>query len=693
MLPDASQPLANQFSYDPRYPASRASSYDQYLYGRSLIRAAGEKPDWQQTMTGRIATRVVTRGIFGALAFTWAGNYASRSLRNYDPSSIRSFTEWRKALTNVHAESADPRLAYVAVPNTMQAIAKAFDVVAGKPIQAAARVMGGKDGQFWAEKAVHFRPRASYHDPISKMHLDDAWKPRHYGRSLGHEVVAITADFAAASAADAFTRNIVQAIDPNVEKDWYDKDGHFSIGKFGKDWARRTWQVVSFNQGEDWAVAVPYAFFMKWHRNVIEKFSPGFKFASDHSSWNAACDKAFATVENGKITNVNKVGDFQMEGAWDLQARFTVYNVLTLMYRETYKSVANHLGNWWKGPDWIPKVGIPSNPVASAVEGAGNAARYAAKSFIKANLYMQPAVPFFWSFRVAQSKWRGGPILINDKNNPNERLPEGSSRFLTTQPNVPGHIFQRNMGHAFTGDTVIDQGIRDKHLAGAMAGKNPASTRNIIHMSNEHLLNGSMQPKYSGPLYSGRNRIDEHSYHRHDPYAPQNAKSTFGALFGPLGRASNGAGNLLGDRILGMSEKGQDRAASILGVRTARREGMSEADHRLSVRNGIKDSARIFADASFAYTPYMIAKAETARRWDNKDMDKAIYSLMDGVVSFNLGQTKAALKDIGNILTNPPPTVEDPGFLQSKPESATPDTKVSHVARAALVHPEHRTLQ
>lgn len=110
----------------------------------------------------------------------------------------------------------------------------------------------------------------------------------------------------------------------------------------------------------------------------------------------------------------------------------------------------------------------------------------------------------------------------------------------------------------------------------------------------------------------------------------------------------------------------------------------------------IRNAAHVFADASFAYTPYMIAKAETARRWDNKDMDSAIYRLMDGVVSFNLGETKAALKDIGNILTNPPPTVEDPGMLQNKVTGdAKPNTMVSAptVSRASVVHPAHRTVQ
>lgn len=549
---DASQPLMEQFSYDPKNPQSRGSSYDQYLYGRSLIRGADEKPDFQQTMTGRIATRLVTRGVFGALAFTWAGNYANRSLKNYDPASIRNFSEWRTALFNPHstpvlAEGAHEVEKYINRPNTMQAIAKMFDTAFGEPIKMGARMLAPKGREeFWANKAVQFRPRAMHHDPISKIRPDADWAARHYGRSLGHEVVAITTDFAAASAADAFTRNIAQAIDPNVEKDWY-KDGHFSLSKFGKDWARRTWQVVSFNQGEDWAVAVPYAYFMKWHRNVIDKLSPGFKYASDHSSWNGASDKVLAHVDAGKITKLTKVGDFQAEGAWDLQARFTVYNVLTLMYREAYKSVGNTLGNWWKGDQWLPKLSLSSNPVEAVVEGAGNAVRYTAKSFIKANLYMQPAVPFFWAFRVAQNKWRGSPIIVNDKNNPNELLPPDSSIVPTVKENVPQSVHQ-NLRAEFSHQPDLVEGYYTK----ANARKNIDSAYQVgFDRNGKHRYSYLAYPDHAGPLYVGKHEVTNHPYYKHNPYEGKNAGSLFASVTGPLGSLSHSAGRVIGDKILG----------------------------------------------------------------------------------------------------------------------------------------------
>ncbi len=679
--------LADQFSYDPRNPLSRGSSYDQYLYGRSLIRAADEKPDWQQTMSGRMVTRLFTRGIFGALAFTWAGNYASRSLKNYDPESIKGMGEWARALVNTRAEpkaAIDSAERFINRPNTMQAIAKAFDVVAGKPISAASRLIAPKGGEeAWAKHATHFRPRAMYHDPISKIRPDAEWSYRTYGRSLGHEVVAITADFAAASAADAFSRNIVQAIDPNVEKDWYDKDGHFSVGKFGKDWARRTWQVISFNQGEDWAVAVPYAYFMKWHRNVLNKLSPGFKYTSDHASWNGACDKLKAHMFNGQIQSLEKVGDFQAEAAWDLQARFTIYNVLTLMYREAYKGVGNNIGAWWKGDHWLPRISLPHNPVSAVIEGAGDAVRYGVKSFVKANLYMQPSVPFFWLFRAPQCKWRGSPIIINDE------MPAGSSRVPSVSVNTPNVVHSGLYNYSFLSDKAQNNALIDGYFAKAKGRDLMDNGWPVgFNRNGDHRFGFSSDKPYSGPLYVGAKAVHDHPYHAgYNPYDVRNSGSLFSAALSTFGAASNKAGMGIGNAISRMGEKGQNMAVKMFGM-----NGSANADVR---RQRILDGARTFADASFAYTPYMIAKAETARRWDNKDMDAAIYRGIDGVVSFNWAETKAAIKDIGRIITNPPPTVEDPGFLQNKPENSKPDTMISaaSLSHAPLIHQPHRTLQ
>jgi hypothetical protein len=670
---------------------NKKESFENYLYGRSLIRDASEAPDWQQTMHGRIATRLITRGVFGALAFTWAGGYANRSLKNYHPDSIRNFTEWRHALFNTRAQSINEADRFINQPNTMQAIAKAFDVVAGKPIQFAAHQLAPRGmGDKWAEGVVRFRPRGMYHDPITKIRADGDWISRHYGRSLGHEVVAITTDFAAASAADATGRYIVQAIDPNVEKDdektqrelhrhadfdWY-RGGKFSVGSFAKDTLKKLWTVVSFNQGEDWAVAVPYAYFMKWHRNVIEKVSPGFKYASDHSFWNGASDKLHATISGGKITKLTKVGDFHAEGAWDLQARFTMYNVYTLMFRDAYKAVGNGIESWWHGKSWLPEVKLSNNPIESAVETVGNTARYAAKSFIKANIYMQPAVPFFWMWRVPQSKWRGSPIITNND------MPKGSSRVPSIYENTPQNLYSNvikpDINHFdYYGDSTKNTMLVDEYFQAAEGRKKPGQVQQVgfARNSDTNRLYQFNLPDGSNPVYVGRHAVYDHPYSStHDFYDSKNAKSGFDKTFGVFGKLSYHAGEKL-----------------VSGATWVNKTVFNKS----SLPNNFRNNAHVFVDASLAYTPYMIAKQETALRWSNKNMDNAIYRLIDGALSLNFTEAKAGLKDIGHVLKSSPTEIIVNQPERAQDASVIPNTKIAAptISRDALIHKEHRTLQ
>ncbi len=666
---------------DKKDAPKKQESFENYLYGRSLIRDASEKPDWQQTMHGRIATRVLTRGVFGALAFTWAGSYAHRSLKNYHPDSIRDFTEWRRALFNTRATSTEK---YVNQPNTMQAIAKAFDVVAGKPIQFAARKLAPEKQQdLWAASVTHFRPRGMYHDPITKIRPDKGWEYRNYGRSLGHEVVAITTDFAAASAADATGRYLVQAIDPNVEKDdeetmrklhrhadfdWY-RGGKFSTGAFAKDTLKKLWTVASFNQGEDWAVAVPYAFFMKWHRNVIDKFSPGFKYASDYGTWNGASDKLRAFInEKDKITKLEKIGDFHLEGAWDLQARFSTYNVLTLMYRDAYKAVGDGIKKWQQGDSWIPHISLSKNPIESTLEAAGNATRYMAKSFIKANIYMQPAVPFFWMWRVPQCKWRGSPIIVN------EEMPKnGTSRVPTLRINNPRSVHSDLESH-FDNRTLTDEFFR---LASEKKIKGQIEQVGYHRNSEDNRLSHFNYPNIGDQVFVGNHPVSDHPYSpSYSAFDRNNAASGFDKIFGIFGKISHNTGEKL--------YSGIDRVEKAFGK--------SRTPDQMKT---LRTAAHTFADASFSYTPYMIAKQETALRWSNKNMDNAIYRFIDGALSLDYSETKAGLKDIGHVLKSSPDKIDPILASQSQDTSTKPDTKItaSTISHNALIHKEHRTLQ
>ncbi|MES2984752.1 MAG: hypothetical protein V4735_06170 [Pseudomonadota bacterium] len=360
-------------------------SYQNYLFGNA---GTTDAPAWSDSMSGRAAIRLVSRGIVGAAFFTWGGRIADRQLKGYSPET------WDKS-------------------KPLQAIAKGIDTLLGKNILRATTGIGKMAGHSTAE-ATHLAEEALRFRGTRQF----ANEPKR-GRSYGAEVVNFTFDFAMASVGDASTRNIIQAFDPNIKKPWLVNDNgeaatkgehkHIDWHKWARSTAKTSWQVFSKNQGEDWAAAIPYAFQMKFQRqflsNVFNKRFEGHKIAFD-KNWNGG---AYKVDTAGKV-----IGDYQLAGALDLHARFVGYNWYTLMYREGYDAVANGFTKWKdSGFSITPHVPDHFNPLTAAVDGVGTSLRYVTKSFIKANLYMNPAVVPFWLIRVPQSKWRSGTVTMH----------------------------------------------------------------------------------------------------------------------------------------------------------------------------------------------------------------------------------------------------------------------------------------
>lgn len=359
------------------------SSYQNYLFGHA---GSGDTPAWSDSRKGRFAIRMISRGVVGAAFFTIGGRIATNHLKGYDPNKA-----WDRS-------------------KPLQAVAKGIDLTFGKIIEGGLRSLARlkhteAEAAEIAKKAMTFRD--SRHFPESGFE---------HGRSYGAETVGFTFDFAMASIGDASTRNIIQAFDPNVKKSWLVNDAgkpaakgeraHVLWGEWAKSVGRTTWRIFSKNQGEDWAAAIPYAFQMKFQRQfltkILDKRFEGHQVVFDHS-WNGGAYK----VKDGRI-----VGDYQLVGALDLHARFVGYNWYTLMFREGYDKISNAFDQWKKN-DYKINLHVPQhvNPLTATLDGIGNTARYVTKSFIKANMYMNPAVVPFWLIRVPQSKWRGRQLV------------------------------------------------------------------------------------------------------------------------------------------------------------------------------------------------------------------------------------------------------------------------------------------
>lgn len=337
---------------------------------------AREDGRWDSTPGGRGAIRLVSRGILGAAAFAWGSKYAGKgfAMAGYSPDNTLKEILERDFL--------DPRVTknkviFPVLAKSLQVAAKSIDTLAGRPIKFVASFFS-EDPERW----VRFRHT---HNTAEQIH----------GRSLGHEAVGLTFDFFCASVADAAGRDAIDALDPHVKHRWKDEKGFHPLEAL-KQTGKSLFQYITYNGGEDWAVAVPYAYFVRGQRAVINKFSPRFKYDSDRG------------LNGGsfKIDNEgNVIGNYNLEGMIDLQGRFTFYNTGTLMFRELYNNVENILTG---KPTCL--YGDPlkkDNTHHGFTDTIGDLAKWTARSAVKGVITMSPAIPFFHFFRTPQSKYKG----------------------------------------------------------------------------------------------------------------------------------------------------------------------------------------------------------------------------------------------------------------------------------------------
>jgi len=206
---------------------------------------------WMNDWKSRMGVRAFSRGIMGAGFFVVGGMLSRKWMKGYD-------------LTKTFGEQENK--------NALQFLAKSIDTVVGKPIEAIIKTVTGNERR--AKRAVLFR--STYYTNKLQVGGKTLW-----GRSLGQEVIDVTFDFFSASVGDALGRDLISGLDPNVKKDWIDDKGHVDVKKAAGHAGKAVWRYLTYNGGEDWAVAIPYVYFMKWQRQYINNFSPGWKYDFD----------------------------------------------------------------------------------------------------------------------------------------------------------------------------------------------------------------------------------------------------------------------------------------------------------------------------------------------------------------------------------------------------------------------------
>lgn len=538
---------------------------------------------WKESPQGRMAMRCFSRGVLGAVFYAAGQRYAAKQMASYHP-----------------AES--PK-------NWVQQIARGFDEVAGKPIEYTVNMLGG-DGH----RAVTFRPTRKFYD----LSQD--------GRTLGHEIVGVTFDFAAMSTGDAMGRDIAGLFDPNARHCWVREDGSINAPQAAKTLALNAFRYLTYNQGEDWAVALPYVYFKRAQRNIINKFSPGFAYDSDRN----LSGGSFKVNDQGKI-----VGNYMLEGMLDLQGRFTAYNIGTLMYREAYTEAADKLLKLAEG-DIKPSDLLPKNkPLLDVfVDKAKELVRWGGRSAIKGTVYMTPAMPFFWGTRVPQTRFRG--LLIHPE--------KGAVSFRSSNAPYPGGA---DLLH-------INEMRRPANQERSDEWKFTPETQTFFGKYNGRNMDWHITESVPNPLAGGE--LD----------AFKSGPGIFDKTFTTIGRWNN---NLRKDMHI---------ASHLL----EQHGGIDQHDWKT------KRFTDTYINAALSYTPYFATKAEFARLWDSGKMDMSAERVVDAIGDLNPGEFAAGLKDVWHSIRMIP--LSDPEREKKAQERIAHDISPADIFDPMIFQPGHR---
>lgn len=586
------------------------------------------KKPWNSTPGGRLAIRTFSRGIMGAAFFT-AGGVVTRKWM-HDPTVKGG--RYAEGYFEGKYDAAKPLFEQ---DNPLKFIAKLIDTVVGKPIEATVRVVTGSEDM--AARSVRFRP-SKYKDAMFSKYIKElklyeaavaAGKtgaelpkiPNYYrGRSLGNEAVTVTFDFFCASIGDAMGRDIVGMFDPSVAKPWRDKDGNFSVPETVRNLAKTTWRYVSYNGGEDWAVAIPYSYFMKGQRAVLNKISPGWYHDFDRGLHGSSF-KTVPRYGTNEARPYEIVGNYNIEGAIDFQNRFVVYNMGTLAYRELY----SYVGRKMHGKHAV-LYGSPDKPPPPTLLGkAADVTKWLVRSVIKGGIYMTPAVPFFWITRVPQTNHRG--IFINPETG--ETL-----SYQSPKKTADGYVHYKNV---YANDLTSHSGVSSR----------PYDFETQVYWSD---YKPDPQARFDRQYKFEEGKWLESKFNpviNEYPFGPydrrrlglgENVINKIGQANYALTRYSDGAVDKI-EAWLKRNPKLDSGFRKITGLRQ---------------NEPLKRFSHSFINASASYTPYMYAKAEFANLWDDGKMDMATERMIDGATKFSWREFKAGAYEVWRSILHKP---------------------------------------
>jgi hypothetical protein len=430
-----------------------------------------------KSFLGRVEINMLARGVCAAALFT-AGAYMVK--------------EWKMGAGVENQE-------WFAKP--LELIADGIDIVLGKPVTSAIAAIPG----ITEEQAKHFMTFNKY---VAKPYkVEEALKEgakaiqNHevFGMTLGQAVVDVTWAFAAGSTGAAVGRNIAYLLDPNYKTSWW-HNGKVDIGGMLHSTAKETFRILTYNQGEDWAAAIPYLL----QRKLI---SGGMEAAGIGNMWEL--QNGFGNTH--MVDAEGNIGrSHEIAGALDFQTRFMGYNWYTLMYRDLYNHIGHALNDMKENGIHLENP-IPENPLEAAGNAIEGSIKYALKSLIKSQIYMAPAVLAFWPQNMGISKYN------------HALMSEETGQFITTKPT---YDFNPSLLEHMQQDFV-------------QGGMTPAYRNGIVARI------GAIDPEAT--YYAGGESIPIHHLAEHDPYSYNG--SPLSPVQNVIGRLSHGYANLVHDNI------------------------------------------------------------------------------------------------------------------------------------------------
>lgn len=579
---------------------------------------------------GRVGTRMFSRGLVGA-SFMTLGNLALNTWDTYLP--MEEQMPVHKALTRM---------------------AEFFDGTAGKGLASVSTgwhtMLGRADAKERGQALVSgFRSKKQFsmhriEETVKDISESNPLVTRPIGeltgRTLGQEMVGMTFDFALGSFGDALGREIVSLFDPNYRKEWIKEDGSVDVGKMVTGAGRSLWRMVSYNQMEDWAAALPYVYQCRFQRNFIAKH-----FKKDFPNSKLMLDNQSGAYKLDKDTN-EIIGTYMWPSALDLQFRFMGYNFYTLMFRDAYNHMAGMYHNW-KDHGFGIHFEMPEHPVEQCEHAFSESVKYVAKSFIKSMTYMAPAVPFFWAFRTPIQMSRG--IFISGADD------RGAATTVRTQ-GVEGAKGNREYVARYKPQRGARQYVAtagSSDFMNVMLMKNPS--KGIQWKDNENFIRAperlgenaeieSLCPTFGERLLIG----DKRPLWFHKDFNPRDEKyyaSTFDKFLYPFAQIGHKAGEVLASKLF--HPIGESKWMTEFVEKTP---SLQEALKRYPNTLNSYNVGTTFAHSALSYTPYMIAKYETANHIDMPLFDAATYRMLDGIHHLSGKDFKEGIHDMASVL-------------------------------------------